>query len=170
MVYPSLSHNLILNSYPQTLLKLGSSRLSLSFCSHFPLASYICFRCFPWKGFPGGSVGKNLPASTGDAGGVGLIPGPGRSSGIGNGSPLQYSCLGNLMDRGAWWATVHVVAKNRAWLSTWACTHDSHRDSSLYTGKKSCLSLPIALAPCLRGQELAGKDRNVLRGWKKRRC
>ena len=60
-------------------------------------------------GFPGGSVVKNLPVNAGDRG---LIPGLGRSFGIGNGNPLQYSCLGNLMDRGAWWATVHGVTKN----------------------------------------------------------
>ena len=69
----------------------------------------------PWAqrllGFPGGSVVKNLPASAGDAGGLGLIPGSGRSPGVGNGNPLQYSCLGNHMDRGAWQATVHGVAK-----------------------------------------------------------
>ena len=47
---------------------------------------------------------KNLPAKAGD---VGLIPDIGRTSGEGNGSPQQYSCLGNPMDRGAWWATVH---------------------------------------------------------------
>ena len=51
---------------------------------------------------------KNLPASSGD---VGLIPGLGRSLGEGNGSPLQYSCLGNSMDRGAWQATVHGVTR-----------------------------------------------------------
>ena len=58
--------------------------------------------------FPGGSVARNLPASAGD---VGLIPGSGTSPGEGNGSPLQYSCLGNPMDRGAWQATVHGVSK-----------------------------------------------------------
>ena len=63
--------------------------------------------CFP--GFPGGTVGKNLPANAGDARDAGLIPGSRRSSGRGNGSPLPYSCLENLMDRGAWWATVHGV-------------------------------------------------------------
>ena len=51
---------------------------------------------------------KNLTAN---AGGVGLIPGSGRSPGGGNGNSLHYSCLGNLMDRGAWWATLHGVAK-----------------------------------------------------------
>ena len=49
---------------------------------------------------------KNLPASEGDAGDVGLIPESGRSPGIGNGNPLQYSCLENSMGRGAWQATV----------------------------------------------------------------
>ena len=54
---------------------------------------------------------KNPSASTGGAGDLGFIPGLGRSSGEGNGSPLQYSCLGNLMDREAWRATVHGVKK-----------------------------------------------------------
>ena len=59
-------------------------------------------------GFPGGSVVKIPPASAGD---VSLIPGWGRPSGEGNGNPLQYSCLGNPVDRGAWYAAVHRVAK-----------------------------------------------------------
>ena len=54
---------------------------------------------------------KNLPASAGDAGDMGLIPGWGRSSGVGNGKPLQYSRLENFMDRGAWQAAVHMRAK-----------------------------------------------------------
>ena len=56
---------------------------------------------------------KNLPAYAGDAREVGLIPGLGRFPGVGNGNPLQYSCLGNSMDRGAWQATVHGVTKSR---------------------------------------------------------
>ena len=60
-------------------------------------------------GFPGGLVVKSLPASEGD---TGSIPGLGRSPGAGSGNPLQYSCLENSMDRGAWWATVHGVTKN----------------------------------------------------------
>ena len=56
--------------------------------------------------FPGGSVVKNLPANAGD---VGLIPRLGKSSGEGNGYPLQYSSLGNPMDRRTWWAAVHRV-------------------------------------------------------------
>ena len=63
------------------------------------------------SGFPGGSVAKDPPASAGDAGDVGSIPGSGRSPGGGNGNPLQYSCLGNPMDRGGWWSIVHRVTK-----------------------------------------------------------
>ena len=59
-------------------------------------------------GFPGGSVVKNPPASAGDEG---SIPGSGKSPGEGNGNPLRYSCLGNPMDRGTWWTTVHRVTK-----------------------------------------------------------
>ena len=61
------------------------------------------------RGFPGGSAVKNPPVSAED---VGLIPGSGRSSGGGNGNPLQYSCLENPMDRGAWPVRVHGVAMN----------------------------------------------------------
>ena len=63
-------------------------------------------------GFPGGSVVKNLPANAED---TGLIPDPGER----NGSPLQYSCLENPMDRGAWRATVHGVTKRWTWLRNW---------------------------------------------------
>ena len=55
---------------------------------------------------------KNLPAIAGGLRHVGLIPGPGRSPGEGNGSPLQNSCLENPVDRGVWWATVHGVSKS----------------------------------------------------------
>ena len=63
-------------------------------------------------GFPGGGVIKNLPASVGNSEHVGLIPGLGRSPGEVNGNPLQYSCVGNPMDRGAWWSTVHGGPKS----------------------------------------------------------
>ena len=62
-------------------------------------------------GFPGGSVVKNLPANAGDARGAGLIPGSGRSPGEGNGNPIQYPCLVNSIDTGAWWATVRVLQR-----------------------------------------------------------
>ena len=56
---------------------------------------------------------KNSRASARDTRDVGLIPGRGKSPGGGHGNPLQYSCLGNPRDRGAWWATVHTVAKSK---------------------------------------------------------
>ena len=61
--------------------------------------------------FPGGSVVRNLPANAGDAS---LIPRWGKSPGEGDGNPVQYSCLGNPMDRGAWHATVHEFVKSQS--------------------------------------------------------
>ena len=74
-------------------------------------------------GFPDGS--SNI--SNYNAGNMDSIPGSGRSSGEGNGSPLQYSRLGNPMDRGAQWATVHGVAKSQTPLSTHAHTNSLGR-------------------------------------------
>ena len=75
-------------------------------------------------GFPGSSVvkkkKKNPPANARDTGDVGSIPGSRRSPGGGNGNPLQYHCLENPVDRGAWQATVCEITKNRPWLSTHA--------------------------------------------------
>ena len=83
---------------------------------NFPMK--ICQRNFlviQWLGsFPGGSVIKNPLANVGVAG---LIPGSGRSPGEGDDNPLQYSCPGNPIDRGAWWVPVHGVAKESAQLS-----------------------------------------------------
>ena len=61
--------------------------------------------------FPGGSVVKNPPANTEDIEDSGLIPGLGRCPRVGNGNPLQCSCLENFMDRGACWTTIHGVTK-----------------------------------------------------------
>ena len=79
--------------------------------THITNDSYAIFRegHKPFWGFPGGSDGKESACNAGD---LGSIPGSGRSPGEGNGNPLQYSCLENGMDRGAWWATVHGVAKS----------------------------------------------------------
>ena len=66
---------------------------------------YVAFTDMCW-GFPGGSVVNTLPASAGD---MGLNLGLGRSPGEGNRNPFQYSCLGNLMDRGVWQTIVHGV-------------------------------------------------------------
>ena len=68
---------------------------------------------------PNGSVAlvvKNLPANVVDIRDAGSIPGSGRSPGVLNGQPLQYSCLENFVDRGAWWDTVHRVTKNQTQL------------------------------------------------------
>ena len=65
-------------------------------------------------GLPWWLSGEESACKTGD---VCLIPGLGRSPGEGNGNPLQYSCLGNPMDRGGWWATVHEVTKSQTRLS-----------------------------------------------------
>ena len=62
-------------------------------------------------------VVKNLPANAGDVRDTGLIPGLGRSPGEGHGNPLQYSWLENLIDKGAWWATVLRVTKSQTWHS-----------------------------------------------------
>ena len=71
---------------------------------------HVFIKCL--KGFPGGAVVKNLPTTNArDPGNSGSIPGLGRSPGVGNGNPLQYSCLEDSVDRGVWWATVHGVTK-----------------------------------------------------------
>ena len=64
---------------------------------------------------------KNPPDNAGDMIDVGSIPELGRSPGEGHGNPLQYSCLENPMDKGAWWATVHGVTKSQTRLSDLAC-------------------------------------------------
>ena len=69
------------------------------------------------QGFPGGTVVKNPPADTEAVGDMGSIPGSGRSPEGGNGNPLQYSCLKNSMERGAWRATVPGVTKSWSQLS-----------------------------------------------------
>ena len=68
----------------------------------------MCILLYTLNHLLGGSVLKNLPANAGD---MGSIPGSGKSPGEGNGNPLQYSCLGNSMDRGTCWATVQGVPK-----------------------------------------------------------
>ena len=86
--------------------------LSASFIALIATSEKALAPCI--KGFSGGSVVKNLSASAGD---TSTIPGLGRSPGEGNGNPLQYSCLENLVDRGAWWATVLGVTKSQTQLS-----------------------------------------------------
>ena len=82
----------------------------------FPVMNTICV--YLSVVFGGGAVVKNPPPNVGDAADTGSVPGLGRSPGVGNGNPLQYSCQENSMGREAWWATVHVVAKSQTCQST----------------------------------------------------
>ena len=75
--------------------------------------------------------GSDSKESACNVGGLGLIPKSGISPGEGNGYPLQYSCLGNPMGRGSWWATVHGVSKNQTWLSMYACMPPNTRTADL---------------------------------------
>ena len=101
---------------PCILYTLPSNLLPPTFkpkCSLKPMVKLrnshiICSPLLHNMGFPGGSAVKNLPASAGD---TSSIPGLGRSPGQGNGNLLQYSCMGNPIDRGAWRATVHGITK-----------------------------------------------------------
>ena len=74
-------------------------------------------------GFPGGSDSRESACSVGDPG---SIPGVGRSPGEENGNPLQYSCLGNPTERGAWWATVPEVIKSQTQLNDFTFTHSDN--------------------------------------------
>ena len=96
---------------------------------------------------PGGTVLKHSPANAGDAG---LIPGSGRYPGRGHGNPVQYSCLGNPMDREACRATVHRVTRSRTSLSMHACICVSQRCMLEQTGFFHIFKLCIAKnPPCL---------------------
>ena len=92
----------------KSLLQHYSSKASILRHSAFFLVQ------LSYLGFPYSSVGKESACSAGDPG---SIPGLGRSPGKGNGDPLQYPCLENLMDKGAWWAVVHGVTRSRVRLS-----------------------------------------------------
>ena len=96
---------------------------------------------------PGGTVVKNPSASTGDARDVGLILGWGISPGVGNGTPLHYSCLENPMDRGAWWAAVHGVTELVA--TEHAHTHTSTTFNFLFLFIPCCFFF-FFLSPHLR--------------------
>ena len=128
-------YNFYLSIIPQIKLGKGEKCINCHASGDFPaiflsLISSICTAMWGYiylailyglqlRGFPGGSEGK---ASACNAGDLGSILGLGRSPGEGNGNPLQYSCLENPMDRGAWRATVHGVAKSRTRLSDFTFT------------------------------------------------
>ena len=102
--------------YISILFRLFSHSSIIEYWKEFPvlysrslLIIYFIYGTVYTLGFPSGSDGRESACNVGDPG---LIPGLGRSLGEGKGYPLQYSCLENSMDRRAWWATVHVVAKS----------------------------------------------------------
>ena len=101
-------------------LSLLSISLEVAPCTfvfaNFSLYPFAVISHSPEYDFPGGSDSKESACNAGD---LGLVPGNlwEDSPGEGNGSPLQYSCLENSMDRGAWWATVHEVVKSQTRLS-----------------------------------------------------
>ena len=100
-------------------------------------------------GFPGGSTVKNLPASSGDTGDGHSVPASGRSPGGSNGNPLQYSCLENPTDRGAWQATIHGVAKSQTQLSTYALECRSQSNSKSSCSSQDAMNININRTQCL---------------------
>ena len=101
---------------PGTLRFMGSQRVRHDWATELNWCTMACQVVL---------VIKNPPANAGDVKDTGLMPGSERSPRGGHGNPLQYSCLENPMDKGAWWATVHRVTNNRTWpkwLSKHACT------------------------------------------------
>ena len=106
----SIGHSMLLTEHWK------NSRMTLN------LTEWCCLKIHRpsfYLGFPGGSEVKASACNTGD---LGSIPGSGRSPGEGYSNPLQYSCLVNPMDGGAWWATVHGVTKSQTWLSDFSFT------------------------------------------------
>ena len=95
----------------------GKPRSRETAAAYIKSANVVFLKCNLSSGFPGGTSGKEPPCHAGGIRDVALIPGSGRSPGGGHHNPLQYSCLENPMDRGAWWATVHGIAKSWTWLS-----------------------------------------------------
>ena len=120
-----------------------------------------------WKFlFPSGLVVKKAPPNAGDAGAVALIPGSGRSPGVENGNPLQYSCLGNPMDMGPWRATARGVTKCQTRLSdlhilfqktqdSWIRAEELYVRNSISTEQwKDGPRTPAHKVDCVIGQEL----------------
>ena len=113
---PITSDRLVWNYRSPALSLQGGQTLKCHLCSRAQADSgtSLLLGSFSSLGFPGGSDSKESACSVGDPS---LVPGSGRSPGGGNGNPLQYSCLGNPMDRGAW-----MVAQSQAQLSDWSHT------------------------------------------------
>ena len=122
-----------------------------------------------WAEPYGGTVVKNPLAKAGDTRDLGSIPGFGWSSGTGNGNPLRYSYLENSLDKGAWQATVHGVAKSWTWLSMRACTQThTHTHTQHPMGSSWDRPSPHVLCPpllCRKG--VFSKPPWVTKAWLK---
>ena len=116
---------------PRPGIEPGSSCTGRQILSHWTareipiLSLFICLPTSIQGGFPGGSIVKNLPANAGDAGDLGSIPGSERSPGEGNGNPLQYSCLENSTDKGAWQAIYSPRGRKESDMTKRACNEHS---------------------------------------------
>ena len=107
-------------------------------------------------------VVKNLPANAGDIRDMSSIPGLGRSPGEGHGNPLQYSCLENPMDRGAWGTTVHGVTKSQTRLKQLSMhTCDQHRYQSIFREQFQSIFQNVMLEHVLKGKLSSG----ILKCW-----
>ena len=113
-IYPLLLHNWYHSSWG-----VYSGFIPFFLSPSFTSSSSVLSWQHIYMGFPGGSAGKESACNVGD---LDLIPGLGRCPGEGKGYPLQYSCLKNPMDGGAWWGTVLGVAKSRTQLSDFTFT------------------------------------------------
>jgi len=109
---------------------------------HLNNQRYRCYKAphCEKRDFPDG--GKESTWNVGDTGDAGSIPGSGRSPGGGYGNPLQYSCLQNPMDRGAWRATVHAVAKSHTQLKRLS-THDHPQHDPMDEKKKNQIKMSL---------------------------
>ena len=119
--------------------------VSISAAQQSDLVIHIFFGAVVGGSFPGGTAVKNPPANAGSTRVVvvGSVPGSERSPGVGNGNPLQYSCLENSMDREAWWATVCGVAKSQTRLSTYTHTHSFSYYFPLWFITEYCIQFPV---------------------------
>ena len=110
---------------PHSLWRTFAVVTILLFSDHWPGVVHLDYTAssISHKGFPVGSVVKNLPENAGYARDMSLIPRLGRCPREGNGNPLQYSCLENSVNRRAWQATVHGITKSWTWLSAHTDTH-----------------------------------------------
>ena len=111
-------------------------------------------------GFPGGSYGKESACNVGDPG---SIPGSGRSLGEGHGNPLQYSCLENPMDGGAWWAPIHGVEKSQD--TTELLTHSSVRCQRRHLVVLTATATATLLQSCLTLRPQRRQPTRLPRPW-----